>query len=198
MAVDGIQWIAHAKVIKYEPESVARLTARFGFEPTGYHLRHLEATEGLQPDDILEAPGNLLTTVGLNRITSLIIGGGGSALSHTDAALGVGSSSTTATVADVALGGDGSTTTAYYQQMDTSFPTQSNGVLTGQCTYQSANADFAWNEWGWVDVSGGTITAGGTIASIGTTPILINHRIQSLGTKVSGAIWTLSTTITLA
>lgn len=197
MAVDAITWDMQAQVIKYHPETVARLTERMGHEPTGYHLRHLEALGQLAPDEITDASGNILVTVGLNRVTNLIIGGGGTPLAHADTIVGVGSSTTAALVGDTALGGDGSSSTAYYQQADTSYPTQSNGVLTVQCTYQTGNANFAWQEWMWA-IASGTLTAGSTLASVGTSPIALNHKVQSLGTKASGSIWTLAATLTLA
>jgi hypothetical protein len=167
-----------------------------GHEPSAFHLRHLEEIGLLEPDDIVEVPGNLLVTTGLNRITNLIIGGGGTPLAHANAIVGVGTSSTAATVSDVALGSDG-TANAYYQQADSGYPTQSNGTITCNATFQTGNANFAWNEWCWADGSG-TITAGTTLASVATSPVMLNHRIQSLGTKVSGAVWTLSATLTLS
>ncbi len=95
------------------------------------------------------------------------------------------------------LGGDGNASTAYYQQADSSYPSQSAGVITVQCTFGTGVANFAWQEWGWVDVSG-TLTAGFTMSGVGTSPLLLNHRVQSLGTKASGSIWTLAATLTLA
>ena len=47
-------------------------------------------------DGVVTADGNLLTTAGLARITSLIIGGGGQAASNGSAGLGVGDTSTAA------------------------------------------------------------------------------------------------------
>lgn len=197
MAVDGITWDMQAQVIKYHPETVQRLTAQMGHEPTGYHLRHLEALGQLAPDEVTDVAGNILVTTGLGRVTNLIIGGGGTPLAHADTIVGVGTSTTTAVVGDTALGGDGSGTTAYYQQADSSYPTQAAGVLTCQCTYGTGVANFAWQEWCWA-IASGTLTAGSTLASVGTTPIMLNHKVQSLGTKASGSIWTLAATLTLA
>lgn len=197
MPGDGITWDMQARIIKYHPETVAELTERMGHEPLGVHLRHLEALGQIVPDEVVEAPGNLLVTSGLNRITNLIIGGGGTPLAHADAIVGVGTGTTAAAVGDTALGGDGNASTAYYQQADTGYPTQANGTVSVNCTFQSGNANFAWNEWCWADGSG-TLTAGSTLASVGTGVVLINHKVQSLGTKASGSIWTLSATLTLA
>lgn len=190
---DSIKWNPKAKVLKYDPDTVARLAMKLGREPT--HDDFVAA--GVEPDDVVEAQGNLLTTAGLNRITSLIIGGGGAAFTNTLGFAGVGSSSTAATVGDTALGGNGNSTTAWYKGLDGSNPTQANGVITANCTFQSGDANFAWNEWMWGIVASGTVTAANAIASVGTSPIMLNHKIQSLGTKVSGAVWTLQSTITL-
>lgn len=198
---DGINWHAFAHVDKYSPEQTAWATAKLGYEPQGDKLRELFA----EPEDgFAEADGNLLTTAGLTAITALLIGSGGSngkyVLANANAVCGVGSTATAATIADTVLGGNGSTTTAYYQQMDSTYPQVSAGVITGQCTYASGNANFAWAEWGWASGTG-TITPGGTLASIygtGASFALWNHKIQSLGTKVSGASWVFVTTVTLA
>ena len=194
---DGIKWEPHAKVLKYDPETIRTLTKDLGHVPTPEDLRYLEDRYGLTPDSISEAHGNLLTTAGLNRITNLIIGGGGAALTNAQIIVGVGSSSTAAAVGDTALGGNGASTTAWYQGPDSSNPTQSNGVITCNSTFGTSDGNFAWNEWCW-GVGTGTRTAGNTFASVSTSPVLINHKVQSLGTKVSGAIWTLQATITLS
>lgn len=195
--IDSLTWHPEVQVWKYEPDTIADLTARLGHEPSGVELRYLERMEGLKPDDVAYASGNLLVTNGLNRITNLIIGGGAAAFTHAQAIVGVGSSTTAATVSDVALGGDGSTSTAYYQNADATYPTQSGGVLTCNCTYGTGVANFAWQEWCWA-IATGTLTAGGTLSSVGTSPVMLNHKIQSLGTKASGAVWTLNAQVTIS
>lgn len=196
---DGINWHAFAHVDKYSPEQTAWATAKLGYEPKGDELRELFT----EPEDgFAEADGNLLTTAGLTAITALLIGAGGSTgkyvLANANAVCGVGATATAAAVGDVHLGADGGS--AYYQQMDSTYPQVSAGVITGQCTYASGNANFAWAEWGWASGTG-TITAGATLGSIYGTAgsyALWNHKIQSLGTKVSGASWVFVTTVTLA
>lgn len=188
---DGIKWNAHARVLKYDQETVDRLTRELGHEPSGAELRALGT-----PYEVSEAVGNLLTTAGLARITNLITGGGGAAFNNAQAIVGVGSSATAAAVGDTALGGNGSTSTAYYQGADATYPSTANGVITCYATFATGNANFAWNEWCFA-VGTGTITPGGTLASVATSPVLLNHRVQSLGTKSSGA-WTLQATITLS
>ena len=110
------------------------------------------------------------------------------------AIVGVGATNTAATIADTALGADGGS--AYYQGCDSANPTQANGVITCVCTFTTGNANFAWAEWCWATCTG-SITPGATLASVATGTKLWNHKIQSLGTKVSGS-WVLTTTITIS
>lgn len=192
---DGLNWFAYARVDKYAPEVVQELTNYLGYEPKMADFQ----VQGADAYGSVESAGNLLVTVGLNRIGNLIIGSGAAAFNNAQAVTGVGSSATGAVVGNTALGGDGSTTTAYYQGADASNPTQSNGVITNVNTFASGNANFAWNEWAW-GVATGTITPGGTFASVGTSPVLLNRKVpgSSLGTKASGAVWVLTTTVTLS
>ncbi len=191
MAHDGIKWLAGAHVDKYSPDQVEYAKLRLGHEPKGFELAALfDSPE----DGYAESEGNLLTTAGLQRITNLIIGAGGQALASARTAVGVGATATAANVADTVLGAN--TGSAWYQATD-STPTAVNGVLTFVSTFASADGNFAWAEWS-VSAVASAITATATHASLGTTPQIINHKIASLGTKVSGASWVFTATITLS
>lgn len=196
MASDGIKWSPVARVLKYDPDTVQDIVRLIGHEPTGAELRHLEATQGLTPDSIVEAEGNLLTTAGLNAITALIIGSAATSFTNAHSIVGVGASTTTATVADTALGGNGGS--AWYQAADASNPTQANGVLTCNSTFGTSAANFAWQEWCWAGAT--TVSAASaTLNLIGTAGLVMyNHKVQSLGTKSSGSTWTLQATVTLS
>lgn len=211
MLADGIKWHAFGRAEKFsggQEDWAVRYLANRGIVCPGGHANaanHPDYRAQLQkalrltgdPEHgVAEADGNLLVTVGLNLITALIIGGAGTSFAHANAIVGVGSSTTAAAVGDTHLGGDGSTTTAWYQQADASNPTQSNGVITCVCTVTGTNADFAWQEWCWATGSG-TITAGGTLASVATSVTMLNHKVQSLGTKASGS-WVFTATVTLS
>lgn len=193
---DGLNWFAYARVDKYAPEVVEELTRFLGYEPK---MADFQANSA-DAFGVVEAPGNLLTTAGLNRIGNLIVGSGAAAFNNAQAITGVGSNPgvTIAAVGNTALNGDGSTSTAYYQGADASNPTQSNGLITNVNTFSISNANFAWNEWCW-GVATGSITPGGTFGSVGTTPVLLNRKVpgSSLGTKASGAVWVLTTTVQL-
>jgi len=186
---DG-NWDARASVAKYSPDQVRWATKRMGYEPQGHRLSLLFH----DPEDgVVSEPGNLMVTGGLNLLTSLLEGGAGTPFAHADAIVGVGTSSTGALVGDTALGSDNSSN-AYYQQADASYPTQSNGTITCNCTIGSSNGNFAWNEWCLATGSGG-ITAGDHLSAVATSVVMINHKVTSLGTKVSGASWVFTATI---
>lgn len=190
---DAISWHARAHVDKYSDDQVAYARLRLGREPDGAELAALFAAP---EDGTADADGNLLVTAGLDAITKLLINTGSpQAFSGpTRAIVGVGATSTVATVADTALGADGGS--AYYQGCDASNPTQANGVITCVCTFATGNANFAWQEWCWATCTG-AITPGATLASVATGTKLWNHKIQSLGTKVSGS-WVLTSTVTIS
>lgn len=194
-------WHAVAEVHKYFEDTVQAMIAHVGHEPVGHEIEDLVRRGLFAPDEVHVEPGNLLTTAGLNRMTSLFEGGAGAVFSHADALIGVGyhggTSTNDAAVGDTALAGDGSSSTAYYQPADTGYPSQSGGAISCNATFGSGVANFGWFEWGLI-IASGTITAGSTLASVGTTPILVNHKIASLGVKASGAIWTLQATCTIS
>jgi len=186
---DG-NWDAHASVAKYSPDQVAWAAAKMGYEPQGHRLSLLFR----DPEDgVVEEGGNLMVTAGLNLLTSLLEGGAGTPFAHADAIVGVGAGTTTALIGDTALTDD-NTSNAYYQQADSSYPTQSNGTITCNCTFASGNANFAWQEWCLATGSGG-ITAGDHLSAAATGVVMLNHKVTSLGTKASGASWVFTATI---
>lgn len=191
---DVLNWHAFAYVQKYSDDQVAYARRASGIaEPLGVHLqRHC----GRPEDGYAEADGNLLVTVGLDAVTKLLIASGSpQAFSGpTRAIVGVGATATAATIADTALGADGGN--AFYQGCDSANPTQANGVITTVATFTTGNANYIWNEWCWATCTG-AITPGATLASVATGTKLWNHKIQSLGTKVSGS-WVLTSTITIS
>jgi hypothetical protein len=189
--IENGNWNTYATVAKYSPDQVAWATRKMGYEPDGARLSLLFRNP---EDGVTEEPGNLMVTVGLNLLTSLLEGGAGTPFAHADAIVGVGAGVTAATVADTALTDDNSSN-AYYQQADSSYPTQSNGTITCNCTFASGNANFAWQEWCLATGSGG-ISAGDHLSAVATGVVMLNHKVASLGTKASGASWVFTATIT--
>lgn len=196
---EGIRWHAHARVEKFSPDQTAFAVRRSGLiEPKALVLRRLC---GAPEEGVAERDGNLLVTVGLNNLTEVMIGSGGTSLSQAHTIAGVGSSTANSpAVGDTALTADNSSG-AYYQNVDAGVnPSQSNGVISATCTFTGSNANYAWNEW-CLAVTSGTITAGTHLSAVASpSPTMINHKMYSsgLGTKSSGASWVLSATITLS
>lgn len=184
---DGINWHAHARVDKFDDEQVEWVRNKTGIMvPQGALLAH-----HVKPYEVTEADGNLLTTAGLTRICSLIVAGGGQGLTNTATRLGVGNSSTAATIGDTDLGASSGSSNRYFMTMDATYPSASGAVITARASFGGSDGNFQWSEWG-LDIGTPTVSAGTTVNAT-----LLNHKIASLGTKVSGT-WVLTTTITLS
>ena len=187
MRADGINWSAHARVEKWTRDQVAEVAAATGIaNPSGDLLARYFAPE------VTERSGNLLTTAGLTRLTSLATAAGGQGMSNTATRLGVGDSSTAATIADTDLAAAAGSTHRYFMTMDATYPQTSAGVMTFKATFASADGNFAWNEW-CVDIGTPTVAAGTTVNGC-----MVNRKVASLGTKASGAVWAFTATITIS
>jgi hypothetical protein len=68
--------------------------------------------------------------------------------------------------------------------MDSTFPSVAGQVVTFQSTFGSGDGNFAWNECGAFNGASGVI--------------MLNRKVITLGTKSSGATWTLKLTITIS
>ena len=133
-------------------------------------------------DDILEFDGNLLLNEGINLIWTLVCGGSGTAFNSTNSYIGVGDGTTAEAVTQTGLQG----TNKLYKAMDSGYPTYgSSQQATWRATFGSADANFAWNE---ITVANGS----------SDTAVNLNRKVQSMGTKVSGAVWTAQLTVTLS
>lgn len=187
-AHDSIRWAPHVKVEKWDEKQVAWVREKTGIlAPSGDIIR-----AHIAPLEVIEADGNLLTTAGLNRITSLIIAGGGQGATNTATRLGVGNSNTAAAVGQTDLQAAAGATNRYFMTMDATYPQQSNGVLTFKATFGTADGNFAWEEW-CVDIGTPTVSAGTTVNAN-----MLNRKVQSLGTKTSAGTWALTATVTLS
>lgn len=198
MSTDMFGWRPRIAVVKYSPDTVQDIIRTIGHEPSGDELRHLEATAGLSADSIVEVEGNELTDAGRNRIRDLIIGSG-AAFTGAQGIIGVGSGTTAFAGSQTALAGNGAASTAWYQKIDAGFPTSTGtGKFTAAATFATGDGNFAggWQEWCFA-IATGTITAGGALASVGTSPVMLNRKVTNLGTKASGAVWTLTAEVTL-
>lgn len=144
------------------------------------------------PYETIERAGNLLTTAGLARITSLITAAGGQGATNTSARLGVGNSTTAAAVGQTDLQAAAGSANRQFKTMDATYPQSANGVITFKATFGTTLANFAWNEWG-IDIGTPTVADGTTVAAL-----LLNRAVQALGTKTSAGTWVATATITLS
>lgn len=184
---DGIKWVAHAHVDKYDEPVVQELTEYLGYEPDGNDFARLS----IKPNDQAEAHGNALTTAGLTRITALITNTGSTqAFTNGAGRIGVGDSSTAYSAGQTDLQ---ASSNKYFMTLTATYPTVSAGLITAQATYASGVGNFAWEEWCWDITNSGTAAAGTTVSNV-----MINRKVASLGTKASGASWVFTTTVTLS
>lgn len=186
---EGLRWQVHAHVDKFDQDQTDWVTDRAGLSrPQAADFAQLR----IEPVETAEEDGNLLTTAGLNRLTSLLIGAGGQALTATALRLGVGDGAGTAAVGDTDLSASAGSTHRQFYVMDSTYPTQSNGVVTAKSTFGSSDANFVWNEWG-LDVGTPTVSNGTTVNAL-----LFNHKTSAaLGTKTTGS-WALTVTCTIS
>lgn len=66
--------------------------------------------------------------------------------------------------------------------MDATFPSGAANVITFRSTFGTADANFAWQEWGVFNA-----------ASAGT---MLSRKVESLGTKTSAQTWQFTVTLT--
>lgn len=181
---DGIRWRVQLEVDKFTDDAVMLLARRLGRTPTGTEL-----IESVLPREHLEVAGNLLTTAGLNRLTSLLIGAGGQALTNTATRIGVGNSATAEAVGQTDLQAAAGAANRQFKVMDATYPQQANGVVTARSTFATGEANFVWAEWG-LDIGTPTVADGTTVNAV-----LLNRKVQAMGTKASGT-WVGTATIT--
>lgn len=127
--------------------------------------------------------GNLLLNEGINAMWNLIAGAGGTAFNNANSYIGVGDSSTAALAAQTALQ---ASTNKLYKAMDSTYPTSGTSQqIVLRSTFGSSDANWVWNE----------ITAANGNSD---SAVNMNRLVQGMGTKVSGATWIATLTITLS
>lgn len=193
MSNDTLKWWPTIQVIKYDPSSARAIARDLGHEPTGPELREMERLGLIVPDDIVHAEGNQLVTVGLDRIGDLIVADGSpQAFTASRGVGGVGNGTGSFSAAHTALQG----ASQYYKGIDGA-PSSANGVITASTTFTGSDANFAWEEWCWAIATAAPV-ANASFATATTSGVMLNRKVQTLGTKASGATWTLQATVTLS
>lgn len=122
-----------------------------------------------------------LVNLARDMLADAIIGGSSyTKFNNANAYLGVGDSSTAFAAAQTDLQ---AATNKHREAMDATYPQRSTNVLTFVATFETADANFAWNEWG--------------IFNAASAGEMLNRVVESLGTKTSAAEWELTVTLTL-
>lgn len=169
-------------------------------DPTGQIAQAIEGGADLADfaSHLLEAPieqiGNLLMYGGASCLWQCLIGNGTGTAAQTltffnngNAYIGVGDSSTAEAATQTDLQ---AATNKLRKAMDATYPLHTDATTSGaatitfRSTFGSSDANYAWAEWGVFNGS-----SGGR---------MLNRKVQSLGTKASGATWVFTVTITLS
>ncbi len=133
------------------------------------------------PSDVLAFEGNLLLNEGITALLNLLIGAAETNFSNANARIGVGNSNTAAVATQTGLQG----ASKAFKAMDATYPQVSNQTVTFRSTFTGSEGNFAWEE----------ITV---VSAADDTGDNLNRKVQSMGTKVSPAVWTVSLEITLS
>jgi hypothetical protein len=183
-------WHPVVDVYKYDDEQTEWVVKKSGILAP-QHQQFIDL--GVKPYEIAHDEDNLLTTAGLTRLASLLVGAGGQALDNTHTRLGVGNSSTAEAVGQTDLQAAAGSTNRWFQVMDATFPSVAAAVMTAKATWATGDGNFVWAEWGLDVLTGaGPATSGNTVNSV-----LFNRKVAALGTKASGT-WALTVTVTFA
>jgi hypothetical protein len=98
---------------------------------------------------------------------------------HDNAHIGVGNGTTAFAAEQTDLQG----ASKLRKAMDSGYPTRSGATLTFQSTFETGDANWAWQEWGIFNES-----VGGAMH---------NREVENLGTKTSNVTWIFQVDITL-
>ena len=157
--------------------------------------QHLDEIFDLKPDGVIQTSGNLLMYGGASCLWETLEGNGtgtaGQALTwfdNTNAAIGVGDSSTAAAATQTDLQ---ASTNKLRKAMEATYPTHTDATTSGAATvnykssFATGEANWAWNEIGVFN------------SATAATGRMLNRIVQSYGTKASGT-WAMEIQITLS
>lgn len=119
-----------------------------------------------------------LTNSALTYIAQAIINDSPTFFNNANAYLAVGDGTTVFDVNQTDLQG----TNKLRKTMDATYPTRSNNSVTFKATFDTADANWNWNEWGVFNAS--------------TEGVMLNRKVENLGTKTSSATWVFTVTLT--
>jgi hypothetical protein len=122
-----------------------------------------------------------LVNLARDMICDAIIGGSSyNRFNNANAHLGVGDSTTAFAASQTDLQ---ASSNKHYEPMDASYPQRSANVITFRATFETGDANFAWQEWG--------------VFNAVTPGEMLSRKVESLGTKTSAATWEFTATLTI-
>jgi hypothetical protein len=126
--------------------------------------------------------GNVFLNEGITFIWQAVTGVAGlTYFNATNSYIGVGDGSVAADPSQTGLQG----TNKYYKGMDSGYPQVSGTKVIFRSTFGTAEANFTWAEW--------TVANGNS-----DTAVNLNRKVESLGTKTSGATWVLQVELSIS
>jgi len=121
-----------------------------------------------------------LTNAGRDFMAASIFAAAATPFNAANARIGVGDSATAFAVTQTDLV---AATNKLRKAMDATFPTLATNVITLQSTFASAEANWAWNEWG--------------IFNAAAAGCMVSRKVESNGTKQSGQTWVFQVSLTV-
>lgn len=121
-----------------------------------------------------------LVDAGRNHLVQAGVGAAVTPFNGANAHIGVGDGTAVHAAGQTDLQG----VTTARKAMDAGYPTGDANVLTFRATFGTADANFAWNEWG--------------IFNGATAGTMLNRKVEALGTKTNTQTWQFTTTLTFA
>ena len=120
-----------------------------------------------------------ITNAGYNFHAAIMIGESPTPYNNANAYIGVGNGTTAFSADQTDLQG----VSKLRKAMDAGYPTRATNTLTFKATFGTADANWAWNEWGIFNAA-----TGGTMH---------NREVESLGSKTSSVTWVFQVNISL-
>lgn len=170
-AVEPIRWRCHTRLEKFRVDPI-----------TG------KPVPGSAPYETVSVDGNLLMYGGASALWDRLINSSPTVteFDSSNAYIGVGDDDT----AEAATQTDLQASTNVHREIVDAAPTHTDGTTSGSATvsfvatFETGDANFAWNEWGLFNAS--------------SSGRMLNRKVQSLGTKTSSDEWVFTITLTLA
>jgi hypothetical protein len=178
------------QVERWDTDQTGWVAAKSGLAvPQGADFHRL----GVQPYDVSEVLGNLITTSGWTRLMNLLTNQGSTqALDSTHTRIGVGDGTTAETYADTDLAAAAGSTHRWFQPVSAA-GSLGTRTLSFSATFGTSDGNFAWNEF-CLDATSSAATAGNTVGAL-----LFNRKASiAQGTKASGQTWTATATLTFS